>query len=103
MAASDGVILATRRGADRLATLAKAHRLLPAGSTRHRKAPTVIDDHSQEDIRALFDWRSAGAHDGTHSNGSPVANDDLALALSLLSVNSRDREQFQGGRAPSSH
>lgn len=67
------------------------------------KGLIVIDDHSREDIRALFDWRNAGAHDGAQSNGSPVANDDLALALSLLSVNSRDREQFQGGRAPSSH
>ena len=63
----------------------------------------MIDDHSREDIRALFDWRSA-AHDGAAASGSPVANDDLALALSLLSVNSRDREQFKGGRAaPATH
>jgi len=55
----------------------------------------VIDDHRSEDIRALFDWRSA-AHDD--AGASPVANDDLALALSLLSCNFRDREQFQGGR-----
>ena len=57
----------------------------------------MIDDHRSEDIRALFDWRAA--HDGAAANGSPVANDDLALALSLLSCNSRDREQFSGGRA----
>ncbi len=60
----------------------------------------MIDDQSRDDIRALFDWRSA-LHDGAVPAGSPVANDDLALALSLLSVNSRDREQFQGGRAGS--
>ena len=57
----------------------------------------MIEDHRSEDIRALFDWRAA--HDGADVNGSPVANDDLALALSLLSCNSRDREQFLSGRA----
>ncbi len=59
----------------------------------------MIDDHSSEDIRALFDWRSA-AHDRGEASSAPVANDDLALALSLLSCNSRDREQFRSGRAP---
>jgi hypothetical protein len=58
----------------------------------------VIDDQQNEDIRSLFDWRNA-PQDGGVTNGSPVANDDLALALSLLSCNSRDREQFRGGRA----
>jgi len=58
----------------------------------------VIDDQSSEDIRSLFDWRSA-SHDGGEANAAPVANDDLALALSLLSCNSRDREQFRGGQA----
>jgi len=58
----------------------------------------VIDDLSSDDIRALFDWRSA-SHDGGQAGSSPVANDDLALALSLLSCNSRDREQFRGGQA----
>ena len=64
---------------------------------RHAKGSIVIEDHRSEDIRALFDWRAA--HDGAEANGSPVANDDLALALSLLSCNSRDREQFLSGRA----
>jgi hypothetical protein len=59
----------------------------------------VIDDPTSEDIRALFDWRNA-SQDGGQAPGSPVANDDLALALSLLSCNSRDREQFRSGRAP---
>jgi hypothetical protein len=58
----------------------------------------VIDDQQNEDIRSLFDWRNA-SQDGAETTGSPVANDDLALALSLLSCNSRDREQFRGGRA----
>jgi hypothetical protein len=58
----------------------------------------VIDDQSSEDIRSLFDWRSA-SQEGNAAAGSPVANDDLALALSLLSCNSRDREQFRGGQA----
>lgn len=59
----------------------------------------MIDDHSSEDIRSLFDWRSASQDAGAASD-SPVANADLALALSLLSCNSRDREQFRGGQAP---
>jgi hypothetical protein len=63
------------------------------------KGPAVIDDYSSEDIRALFDWRSA-SQDGGQAAGSPVANDDLALALSLLSCNWRDREQFRGGQSP---
>ncbi|HEY9025232.1 MAG TPA: hypothetical protein VIP05_13095 [Burkholderiaceae bacterium] len=59
----------------------------------------MIDDHTSDDIRSLFDWRSA-SQGGTGANGSPVPNDDLALALSLLSCNSRDREQFGRGQAP---
>ena len=58
----------------------------------------MIDDQSSEDIRSLFDWRSA-PHDAGEAKGSPVADDDLALALSLLSCNWRDREQFRGGPA----
>ena len=57
----------------------------------------MIDDHSSDDIRSLFDWRSA-SHDGGEAGSAPVANDDLALALSLLSCNWRDREQFRGGQ-----
>jgi hypothetical protein len=59
----------------------------------------VIDDHSSQDIRSLFDWRSA-SQDAGAANASPVANDDLALALRLLSCNALDREQFRGGQAP---
>lgn len=58
----------------------------------------MIDDQQNEDIRSLFDWRNVPQAVG-QAAGSPVANDDLALALSLLSCNSRDREQFRGGRA----
>jgi hypothetical protein len=54
----------------------------------------VIDDPSGDDIRALFDWRQ----EPRDAAPSPVANDDLALALRLLSCNGRDREQFAGGR-----
>jgi hypothetical protein len=65
------------------------------------KGSIVIDDPHSEDIRGLFDWRSAVARveqpGGTASAG--VENDDLALALQLLSCNSRDREQFGGRRA----
>ena len=57
----------------------------------------MIDDQPSEDIRSLFDWRSA-SHDGSEAKSSPVADDQLALALSLLSCNSPDREQFRGGR-----
>jgi hypothetical protein len=76
-------------------------RRLPSSRTaiQTSERPAVIDDPSSEDIRALFDWRSASP-DGGPSTSSPVANDDLALALSLLSCNSRDREQFRGGQAP---
>ena len=60
----------------------------------------MINDHTGEDIRALFDWRNAsvdeGQRDRTHSL---VANDDLALALQLLSCNPRDRQQFSGARS----
>jgi len=59
----------------------------------------VIDDDAGEDIRSLFDWRSAPQGRGG-ADGPPVAADELALALGLLSCNSRDREQFQ--RAQSS-
>jgi hypothetical protein len=78
----------------------KAHRL-PSRRTANdpRKATAVIDEPTSEDIRSLFDWRSASP-DGGEAPSSPVANDDLALALSLLSCNSRDREQFRAGRAP---
>ena len=65
----------------------------------------MIDDPYSEDIRGLFDWRSAAARagqpGGTASAG--VENDDLALALQLLTCNSRDRAQFiglRGGDAP---
>ena len=58
----------------------------------------MIDDHTSDDIRALFDWRSA-SHTGGEASPSPVANDDLAMALSLLSCNPRDREQFRGASA----
>ena len=61
----------------------------------------MINDHSSEDLRGLFDWRNAAARverlDATPS--SAVENDDLALALQLLSCNFRDREQFVGARA----
>ncbi|MBC7662243.1 MAG: hypothetical protein H7276_00360 [Caulobacter sp.] len=59
----------------------------------------MIDDKQNEDIRSLFDWRNV-PQGGVRAPASPVANDDLVLALSLLSCNSRDREQFRGGRAP---
>ena len=61
-------------------------------------------DQISEDIRALFDWRNVSAHASPQAVGttaSPVGNDDLALALQLLSCNSRDREQF-GARGGSS-
>jgi len=60
----------------------------------------VINDHTGDDIRALFDWRSASADDGQRRDRmhSLVANDDLALALQLLSCNQRDRQQFSGAR-----
>ena len=54
----------------------------------------MIDDSTRDDIRSLFDWRSA-AHERAQTPASPVQNDDLALALSLLSCNWRDREQFR--------
>ncbi len=54
----------------------------------------MIDDESSENIRALFDWRQ----EPREAVASAVANDDLALALQLLSCNSRDREQFSGAR-----
>ncbi len=48
-----------------------------------------------EGIRDLFDWQRAAAPPGQPGGASaPVANHDLALALQLLSCNSRDRRQF---------
>jgi len=64
-----------------------------------RKATAVIDDTPREDIRSLFDWRSA-SQDAAQAPGTAVPDDELALALRLLSCNSRDREQFRGGRTP---
>ena len=60
----------------------------------------MINDQSRDDIRGLFDWRSAAGRpqpDGLAAIPG-IGNDDLALALQLLSCNSRDREQFMGGR-----
>ncbi len=61
----------------------------------------MINDQTRDDIRGLFDWRNAASRiertDGATSS-STIANDDLALALQLLSCNSRDREQFTGAR-----
>ena len=59
----------------------------------------MINDQSRDDIRGLFDWRSAASRpqrDGTPESGA--GNDDLALALQLLSCNFRDREQFVATR-----
>ncbi len=56
----------------------------------------MINDQTREDIRGLFDWRNAASRiDQAGGAASPaIANDDLALALQLLSCNFRDREQF---------
>ena len=57
----------------------------------------MINDQTRDDIRGLFDWRNAASRIGQAGGAasSPmIANDDLALALQLLSCNSRDREQF---------
>ena len=59
----------------------------------------MTHDQNSEDLRGLFDWRSAAARlerPGGAASTSGVENDDLALALRLLSCNSRDREQFGG-------
>ena len=59
------------------------------------------NDQNRNDLRGLFDWRSAAARleqPGGAASTSGVENDDLALALQLLSCNSRDREQFVGRR-----
>ena len=61
----------------------------------------MTDDQHSEDLRGLFDWRSAAARvgqPGGAASSSGIDNDDLALALQLLSCNSRDREQFVGVR-----
>lgn len=73
-----------------------AARRLPSMSTATctRRAHIVIDDSSGDAIRALFDWRQ----EPRDAAPSPVANDDLALALRLLSCNGRDRAQFAGAR-----
>lgn len=67
------------------------------------KGRTVINDQNRDDIRGLFDWRSAaGRLPAAGVAASPdIGNDDLALALQLLSCNSRDREQFGGTHAGS--
>ena len=61
----------------------------------------MINDQTREDIRGLFDWRNAASRseqaDGAAASPT-IANEDLALALQLLSCNSRDREQFVGTR-----
>ncbi len=55
----------------------------------------MINDHTSDDIRGLFDWRNAATRVEHLGDTSPfVENDDLALALQLLSCNFRDREQF---------
>jgi hypothetical protein len=77
-----------------------------AGVTQPRtqKGSLVITDQTSDDIRSLFDWRNAPARADGQACGtmcSPIANDDLALALQLLSCNSRDREQFAGMRGGS--
>ena len=62
---------------------------------------TVINDQSRDDIHGLFDWRSAAArpeHAGVAATPG-IGNDDLALALQLLSCNFRDREQFVAARS----
>ena len=44
----------------------------------------MITDQTSDDIRSLFDWRNAPARADGQACGtmcSPVANDDLALAL----------------------
>ena len=61
----------------------------------------MINDQTRDDIRGLFDWRNAASRIERASGATPspaIANDDLALALQLLSCNSRDREQFAGTR-----
>jgi hypothetical protein len=63
-------------------------------ATCTQETPIVIDDSSGNDIRALFDWRQ----EPRDAAPSPVANDDLALALRLLSCNPLDREQFARAR-----
>ena len=54
----------------------------------------MISDPANEDIRTLFDWRKTPTGDTLQL---PVGNDDLALALQLLSCNPRDRAQFLSG------
>ncbi len=62
----------------------------------------MINDQTREDLRGLFDWRRAAVRleqPGGAASAPGVENDDLALALQLLSCNSRDREQFVGLRS----
>ncbi|MEP6503160.1 MAG: hypothetical protein ABJD97_07520 [Betaproteobacteria bacterium] len=58
-------------------------------------------DQASQDIRALFDWSNAAVGAGTQPHdpsSAGIGNDDLERALKLLACNSRDREQFTGGR-----
>ena len=73
----------------------------PRHPTAHVKGSIVINDQARDDIRGLFDWRNAASRieQASGATSSPaIANDDLALALQLLSCNPRDREQFAGTR-----
>ena len=56
----------------------------------------MIHDQSADDIRGLFDWRNAAPRAGQADGAAAadVGNDDLALALQLLSCNVLDRQQF---------
>jgi len=59
----------------------------------------VIDTQNTDDIRGLFDFRHGAVRPAQAGVAAPdVGNDDLALALQLLSCNFRDREQFVGTR-----
>ena len=60
----------------------------------------MINDQARDDLRTLFDWRNAAARleQPGGAASSTVENDDLALALQLLSCNVRDRQQFGGLR-----
>ncbi len=59
----------------------------------------MINDQTGDNIRALFDWRNATSDHAQRDRATcPVANDDLALALQLLSCNPRDRQQFSVAR-----
>jgi hypothetical protein len=56
----------------------------------------MSNDQSAMDIRTLFDWKRTSVAAGA-IGGRPavdVPDDDLELALKLVSCNSRDRKQF---------